>query len=125
MERLLDTIPLLARRETLLGFGMFAFLYGRPSISRAAPAGIGIRVALVIGNGGYRDGIPVLANPPNDARAIAAELKQLGFTAELQIDADRDDMLGRSRASVRDPWAPRQQCCSTLVMRWKSPARIF
>jgi len=35
------------------------------------------RVALVIGNAGYRE-MPLL-NPVNDARAIAAKLRELGF----------------------------------------------
>jgi hypothetical protein len=51
------------------------------------------RVALVIGNGAYRDGIPALANPPRDARAIAAALRECGFRVELRLDAQRDEML--------------------------------
>ena len=51
----------------------------------------GVRVALVIGNGAYRS-IERLANPANDAVAIAARLEALGF--ELvgdgpQMDLDR------------------------------------
>ncbi|MDD5175305.1 MAG: caspase family protein [Sterolibacterium sp.] len=45
------------------------------------------RIALVIGNGAYA-GAGVLPNPVNDARDIAAKLKQLGFAVTLSIDAD-------------------------------------
>src|SRR5271169_3342726 len=36
------------------------------------------RVALVVGNGAYRN-LTYLANPPNDAELIAKTLKELGF----------------------------------------------
>ncbi|MDH3264651.1 MAG: caspase family protein, partial [Paracoccaceae bacterium] len=44
------------------------------------------RIALVIGNGAYL-GTAALANPVNDATAIATELEALGFTALLVTDA--------------------------------------
>jgi tetratricopeptide (TPR) repeat protein len=37
-----------------------------------------VRVALVIGNGGYRN-VPALDNPPRDAAAVAAALRKAGF----------------------------------------------
>jgi TPR repeat protein len=49
------------------------------------------RVALVIGNGQYR-GVPVLTNPPNDAKDIAGELQSLGFKVSLGVDLDRAGM---------------------------------
>src|SRR5579863_6145452 len=49
------------------------------------------RVALVIGNGGYRS-VPQLANPPNDARDVADALKALGFSVTLGVDLDQDQM---------------------------------
>jgi len=49
------------------------------------------RFALVIGNGAYK-GVPALANPPNDAKDIAAALKSLGFTVTLGIDLDQAGM---------------------------------
>lgn len=49
------------------------------------------RVALVIGNGAYREA-PALANPAADARGMAAALDRLGFATELVIDADRAGM---------------------------------
>jgi uncharacterized caspase-like protein len=49
------------------------------------------RVALVIGNSGYRD-VPALANPRNDAEDVAAALQRLGFDTTLSLDADRAAM---------------------------------
>ena len=49
------------------------------------------RVALVIGNGGYR-AIRELANPPNDARDVAEALKSLGFRVTLGVDLDQAGM---------------------------------
>jgi tetratricopeptide (TPR) repeat protein len=51
------------------------------------------RVALVIGNGTYAT-VPVLRNPPNDARAVATALRQAGFTSvQLELDLNRDKLL--------------------------------
>ena len=48
------------------------------------------RIALVIGNGAYRN-VHALDNPPRDARLIAASLKELGFqTVTLANDLTRD-----------------------------------
>jgi hypothetical protein len=49
------------------------------------------RIALVIGNGAYTNA-PPLKNPPNDARDMAATLKQLGFTVASAINADQRTM---------------------------------
>ncbi len=49
------------------------------------------RFALIIGNGAYT-GVPALANPPNDARDVAAALKSLGFKVTLGIDLDEAAM---------------------------------
>ncbi len=49
------------------------------------------RVALVIGNGAYRNA-PKLPNPPNDAQDVAAALKRTGFDVVLAIDADKAAM---------------------------------
>ncbi len=48
------------------------------------------RAALIFGNSAYPD-MP-LRNPANDANAIAGELKRLGFSVDLQIDAKRAAM---------------------------------
>jgi hypothetical protein len=53
----------------------------------ALAAGEERRVALVIGNAAYRHADP-LANPLNDARAVAAKLRQIGF-AEVMVETDR------------------------------------
>jgi hypothetical protein len=57
----------------------------------AAGARAETRVALVIGNGAYRE-VATLANPPNDARDVAAELKALGFKVTLGVDLDQASM---------------------------------
>ncbi len=48
------------------------------------------RVAVVIGNSRYPSG--ALANPRNDATAMATSLKKLGFDVELKLDATKADM---------------------------------
>jgi uncharacterized caspase-like protein len=68
----------------------------------AWPAAAEKRVALVIGNAAYKDA--PLKNPVNDARAMAAKLKELGFqvvqrenTTKLEMEravADFGDLLG-------------------------------
>src|SRR5262249_19568950 len=55
---------------------------------RGGPAGP--RVALVIGNGAYAEG--GLANPVNDARDMAATLRQLGFDVLIGENCDRRQM---------------------------------
>ena len=49
------------------------------------------RVALVIGNGAYRE-IAALANPPDDAGDVSAELKTLGFKVTTGVDLDQAGM---------------------------------
>ena len=49
------------------------------------------RVALVIGNGAYRN-IPALTNPANDATDVATALKRLGFDTILATDQDKAGM---------------------------------
>lgn len=48
------------------------------------------RIALVIGNGAYADA--PLRNPANDAKDIAAKLRDLGFQVIERLDADRQTM---------------------------------
>ena len=55
--------------------------------------------ALVIGNAGYRH-VPALANPANDAKAIAAVLSDASFKVQSVIDADRAAMLEAINAYV-------------------------
>lgn len=57
----------------------------------AGPAGAETRVALVIGNGAYRN-VPALPNPTNDAADIAAALERLGFAVTRLTDAGFEEM---------------------------------
>ncbi|MBR1179478.1 caspase family protein [Bradyrhizobium sp. KB893862 SZCCT0404] len=90
------------RREFVSGLTAAAAFAG---LASAAAAAEGRRVALVIGNGAYRN-VPVLLNPPNDANDIAAALKRLGFTVSLATNASFDEMrrgliaLGRDAAGA-------------------------
>lgn len=62
------------------------------------------RLALVIGNGAYRDA--PLANPINDARAMAGLIADAGFSVSALQDASRADMLAAIEhfgAAVRRP----------------------
>jgi len=52
--------------------------------------------ALVIGNSAYR--VSPLANPANDARAMAAALKEIGFEVALALDLARAEMLAAARS---------------------------
>lgn len=90
------------RREFVSGLTAATTFAGVASTAAAAE---GRRVALVIGNGAYRN-VPALLNPPNDASDIAAALKRLGFTVALATNAGFDDMrrgliaLGRDAAGA-------------------------
>ncbi len=59
--------------------------------SFAAPAHAQTKVALVIGNGTYRN-VPELPNPPNDAADVAAAFLRLGFSVRLVNNATYDTM---------------------------------
>ena len=56
----------------------------------SAPGGSGKRLALVIGNGAYRDA--PLKNPVSDARALAAKLRALGFDVMIGENLGQRDM---------------------------------
>ena len=56
------------------------------------------RQALVIGNAAYTAPEPALKNPVNDAREVAAALRELGFVVRLVADADHAAM----RRAVRE-----------------------
>ena len=76
--------------------GIFSGLGGGAEPSRtlsvAAAQEKGGRVAIVIGNSNYPSG--ALTNPKNDATAMAASLKKLGFDVELKLDATKADIDG-------------------------------
>ena len=65
-----------------------ALLAAAVSIAAMGWAQAESRVALVVGNGAYKN-VPGLPNPPNDAKDVAQALKSLGFNVTLLLDADR------------------------------------
>jgi hypothetical protein len=76
-------LSLLGAKSWLLLFALCFAIVG--------PAHADKRVALVIGNSGYKSVAP-LANPQNDARLMADTLRSLGFTlvgGRAQIDLDK------------------------------------
>lgn len=65
------------------------------ALSIASTAGIAKaepRLALIIANGAYEDGLPPLANPVNDGKLVAATLKKLGFSVTLVENVDQKGM---------------------------------
>jgi uncharacterized caspase-like protein len=64
---------------------------GPPPVMRAEQQDGGRRVALVIGNGSYVN-VAALPNPASDARAIAKNLRDLGFEVSEGIDLDTAGM---------------------------------
>jgi uncharacterized caspase-like protein len=67
-----------------------------PTIAAPSLAPLGRRVALVIGNGGYRHAAK-LPNPSNDASDIAAALRKLGFDVVEGRDLDKRGMEDKIR----------------------------
>ena len=65
------------------------------AVASQPPARQEQRLALVIGNAAYKEA-PLL-NPVNDARAMAAALKQAGFTVLLHTDVDHRGLLNAVR----------------------------
>jgi uncharacterized caspase-like protein len=76
-------------------FALAALVLALVSVPRGASADVEKRVALVIGNGGYRTA-PQLENPPLDAKAVAASLKRLGF----QVIEGYDLTMAQMRTTV-------------------------
>lgn len=64
-------------------------------------AGLGKRVALVIGNSSYAHQAQ-LPNPRNDASDIASTLKRIGFAVRLDIDVTREGLLKDVTDFARD-----------------------
>ncbi len=90
--------PGVAPRDTASSAGQPA---AAPSSQQAQPAMQGRRMALVIGNGAYT-GVKALPNPPNDARAVAKSLRDIGFTVSEGIDLDRAAMQTMTRNFLRE-----------------------
>lgn len=63
---------------------------GKAAVAVAAPAPE--QLALVIGNSRYPDDAAPLAQPVNDARALAGALRAEGFDVDMLEDASRADM---------------------------------
>ena len=72
-----------------------------PASTPSPMASRGRRVALVIGNGAYAH-VKALPNPPNDAHAIAKNLRDLGFAVSEGIDLDREAMRKITRDFLLD-----------------------
>jgi tetratricopeptide (TPR) repeat protein len=70
--------------------------------SPSLPASITRKVALIVGNGAYRN-VPKLDNPPRDAKLIADTLRSLGFaTVTLAPDLARDQFFTALRDFGRE-----------------------
>jgi Caspase domain len=65
---------------------------GLLTFSATAQAPSDVRIALIIGNSAY-PGTMALANPSNDAKDMAATLRNMGFGVIEVIDSDRTKML--------------------------------
>ena len=74
-----------------------------PAISSPLPGSDQRRVALVIGNATYKQS--PLANPVNDARAMAARLRKLGFDVDLRENIKTRD-IGNVYRQFRTRIAP-------------------
>jgi tetratricopeptide (TPR) repeat protein len=71
-----------------------------PAAGAPVERDVGRRIALVIGNGAYANA-GRLANPPNDARAVAKQLRDMGFETSDGIDLDRAGMKQRINDFLR------------------------
>jgi tetratricopeptide (TPR) repeat protein len=74
---------------------------GATPAASPAPVARGTRMALIIGNGAYAH-VKGLPNPPNDARAVARSLRDIGFTVSEGVDLDRAAMQKMTRDFLRD-----------------------
>lgn len=73
---------------------------GATPVPSPAPTAPGTRMALVIGNGAYAH-VKALPNPPNDARAVAKSLRDIGFIVSEGVDLDRAAMQKMTREFLR------------------------
>jgi len=78
------------RRQGIFPAKLIAVMLALAACS-AVPALAQERVALVIGNSGYKQA-PALPNPVNDAAAVAAMLEAAGFQVVLRRDVGINDM---------------------------------
>ena len=83
------------------------------------------RVALVIGNSGYKS-VPKLANPENDAAAIGLLLRKAGFDAvDVRQNLDTLRCAAPCGISPKALGTPTSRSCSSPAMASRSAARIF
>ena len=82
------------RRYSQVTLATLAFAHGISPAQTSAPARTR-KLALVIGNGAYRQG--ALKNPVGDARAVADSLRPLGFEVTLLTDATLAGMIEAMR----------------------------
>lgn len=90
-----------APRETPSSPGPQQRQTAAPAPAPAAKTTSGKRIALVIGNGAYAH-VRALANPSNDARAIARSLRDIGFAVSEGVDLDRVTMQKMTRDFLRE-----------------------
>jgi carboxyl-terminal processing protease len=76
------------------GFAALVAVLAAATASAQTPS----RTALIVGNGAYRDA--PLRNPVNDARAVAATLRQVGFTVAIREDLTLAQMRSALRGFV-------------------------
>jgi tetratricopeptide (TPR) repeat protein len=74
---------------------------GATQLPSPAQAARRARMALIIGNGAYAH-VKALANPANDARAVAKSLRDIGFTVSEGVDLDRAAMQKMTRDFLRE-----------------------
>jgi uncharacterized caspase-like protein len=98
LDQIFSTVPYADEaRVRLEEIERLAPVSGKSSEERPTPA-LGRRVALVIGNGTYQQASH-LKNPINDAKAVAKELRSLGFqVVQEHLHLGRDAMLQSLRA---------------------------
>lgn len=92
---------MISRRHMLLLGGAAAMPW--PGRAQETPAIK--RIALVIGNAAYSEGIGTLSNPINDARVVAEGVRNCGFqlaTGDIVQDAGRSEMMSAIRNYVSE-----------------------
>lgn len=92
---------MIGRRRAVLRLALLAPAALAQNVSGAAGSGAApARVALAIGNGAYDDA--PLRNPVNDARAVSAALKTLGFDVTTRENLEGRDLREALRRFVLD-----------------------
>ena len=89
----------IARRSVLRAVVIAVTLFGAGLASAYDFVSGEVRTALVIGNANYR--VAPLKNPLNDAQAVAAALRQLGFRVILREDTSQRELLDAMREFSR------------------------